>query len=90
MVAEEAEHEDRRGDAYGRPKQLARGDVLEVRVGFAVTQLEPVDHGQPDPVEQHGHRQYDRIGVGGPLAQQQVEHGHQGGETGRQSPKIVG
>jgi hypothetical protein len=65
--------EDERGDDDGdsRPDQLAAG--VAVDAGAAAGQVEAVDHHQPEPVEQRGDRQQQRVGVGGTPPDDQVE-----------------
>ncbi|BAU86033.1 hypothetical protein SLA_5151 [Streptomyces laurentii] len=71
MVADQQDDHDEQTDAQRRPHQLGRR-----RLVVRGLQVEPVDQGQAEAVEQDGDRQEQRIGVRG--AQPDRDMGEQG------------
>ena len=71
VVAQEDEDERRDHHRDSGPDQLAAG--VAVDAGAAAGEVEPVDHHQPEPVEQRGDRQQQGVGVGGAPTDHEME-----------------
>ena len=71
VVAQDDQRRDGEAGGDGGPHQLAQGHALGE--SLAVGEVEAVDHHEAQPVEQGDDREHQRVGVGGPPPQHEVE-----------------
>ena len=78
MVAYDEEHGDRYDDREHRPGDLAHSPVIPAR--HPVGQVDAVDHGDAEAVEDRGDGQDQRVSVAGDDAEHDMQHENQNPE----------